>query len=172
MGEDKIRLVLDEYNSSFITYELEPGIYTFNDLSETLFKILQSEFEGIKKSIAIDFDHITMKNKLVVRPGIIAIKFNENSFCCTVLGFNHGWDYKHYIEYISQNIAYLSTTNKLHLKCDVIDGSVVNGIQKTILFRFILDKPAGYKVFCEPETINYKKNKQICFEHNNILFSR
>ena len=24
--EDDIRLVLDEYNSSFITYELEPGI--------------------------------------------------------------------------------------------------------------------------------------------------
>ena len=27
--EDDIKMVLDEYNSSFITYELEPGIYTF-----------------------------------------------------------------------------------------------------------------------------------------------
>ena len=27
--EDDIKLVLDEYNSSFITYELDPGIYTF-----------------------------------------------------------------------------------------------------------------------------------------------
>ena len=27
--ENDIKLVLDEYNSSFITYELEPGIYTF-----------------------------------------------------------------------------------------------------------------------------------------------
>ena len=41
--EDDIRLVLDEYNSSFITYELEPGIYTFKDLSEALVKILQPE---------------------------------------------------------------------------------------------------------------------------------
>ena len=41
--EDDIRLVLDEYNSSFITYELEPGIYTFKDLSEALLKILQPE---------------------------------------------------------------------------------------------------------------------------------
>ena len=32
--EDDIRLVLDEYNSSSITYELQPGIYTFKDLSE------------------------------------------------------------------------------------------------------------------------------------------
>ena len=41
--EDDIRLILDEYNSSFITYELEPGFYTFKDLSEALLKILQPE---------------------------------------------------------------------------------------------------------------------------------
>ena len=41
--EDDIRLVLDEYNSSFITYELEPGIYTFKDLSGALLKILQPD---------------------------------------------------------------------------------------------------------------------------------
>ena len=41
--EDDIRLVLDEYNSSFITYELEPGSYTFIDLAEALLKILQPE---------------------------------------------------------------------------------------------------------------------------------
>ena len=30
-GDNK--LVLDEYNSSFITYEITPGIYTFKDIS-------------------------------------------------------------------------------------------------------------------------------------------
>ena len=32
--EDDCKLVLDEYNSSFVTYELEPGIYTFEDFSK------------------------------------------------------------------------------------------------------------------------------------------
>ena len=41
--EDDIKLVLDEYNSSFITYELQPGIYTFKDFSEALFNILQTK---------------------------------------------------------------------------------------------------------------------------------
>ena len=41
--EDNFRLVLDNYNSSFITYELDPGIYTFEDPSEALFNILQHE---------------------------------------------------------------------------------------------------------------------------------
>ena len=40
--EDDIRFVLDEYNSNFITYEIEPGIYTFEDLSKS-FNILQPE---------------------------------------------------------------------------------------------------------------------------------
>ena len=45
--EDDIRLVLDENNSSFVTYELKPGIYTFKDISEVLFNILQSEYLNI-----------------------------------------------------------------------------------------------------------------------------
>ena len=67
--EDDIRLVLDEYNSNFITYELEPGIYTFKDLSEALLKILQPEYERYDDAIDIVFDDVTMKTELVVRPG-------------------------------------------------------------------------------------------------------
>ena len=47
--------------------------------------------------------------------------------------------------------------NKIHLKCDVIDGSVVDGVRQPELNSFVLDKKPGYKVFCEPETIHYKK---------------
>ena len=85
--EDDIKLVLDEYNSSFITYELEPGIYTFKDFSGALFNILQTEYPGPSNVIDIEYDDITMKTKLVVRSGIIAIRFDEKSFFNTVLGF-------------------------------------------------------------------------------------
>ena len=155
--EDDIKLVLDEYTSSFITYELEPGIYTFKDISEALFNILQLEYPGPSNAIVIEFDDITRKTKLVVRPGIIAIRFDEKPFFSTVIGFTPGWDYKHYNEYTSQKIVNLTSTNKIHLKCDCIDGSVVNGSRQPILFSFVLDKKPGYKVFCEPETIHYKK---------------
>ena len=43
------------------------------------------------------------------------------------------------------------------MKCDVIDGSVVNGVRQSILYSFVLDKPSGYKVFSIPETVHYKK---------------
>ena len=54
------------------------------------------------------------------------------------------------------------------MKCDCINGSIQNSSRQPILFSFVLDKPAGYKVFCEPETIHYKKiNKSVL---NTITF--
>ena len=166
--EDDIKLVLDEYNSNFITYELAPGIYTYRDIAEAGFYILQSEYPQSSSEILIRLDDITRKTKLVVRSGIIAIRFDEKSFFNTILGFTPGWDYKHYNQYLSQKILNLSNTNKIHLKCDAIDGSVVNGIRQPILYSFVLDKPAGYKIFCEPETIHHKKIKKSVL--NTITF--
>ena len=59
--EVDFKLALDEYNSRFITYELQPGIYTFKDISQALFNILQSEYPGPSNVIDIEYDDITMK---------------------------------------------------------------------------------------------------------------
>ena len=99
---------------------------------------------------------------MVVRPRIIAIGFDEKLFFSNILGFTSGWDYKHYNKYISQKNVDLSSTNKIHLNCVCIDSSIQNGLRQPILFSFVLDEPSGYKIFCEPETIHYKKiNKSV-----------
>ena len=59
--------------------------------------------------------------------------------------------------YTSEKNLNLNTIDKIHLKCDVIDGSVMNRIREPILFGFNSHKLPGYKVFCEPETTHYKK---------------
>ena len=54
------------------------------------------------------------------------------------------------------------------MKCDAIDGTILDGNRRPILYSFVLDKPSGYKVFCKPETIHYKKiNKSVL---NTITF--
>ena len=67
------------------------------------------------------------------------------------------------------------------MKYDCIDGSVLNGIRQPILFSFVLDRKPGSKVFCETETIHYKKIKKsdlntITFylednDHNDVDFN-
>ena len=96
------------------------------------------------------------------------LRFDERSFFHTLLGLIPYWDYKSPGVYTSDKILNLNSVNKTHLKCDVIDGSVVDGLRKPIFYSFVLDKKPGYKVFCEPETIHYKKiNKSVL---NTIKF--
>ena len=90
LEEDDTKLVLDEYNSSFITYELEPGIYSYREISEALFNILQLEYPSSDSKILIRLDDITRKTKLVVSSGIIAIRFDEKSFLVLSLALVQG----------------------------------------------------------------------------------
>ena len=103
-----------------------------------------------------------MKTKLVVRPGIIAIKYDEKPFFSTTLGSNPNWVYKDSNDYKRQKITNLNTINKIHLKCDGNDGCVVNGLTQPKIYSLVLETPLGYKVFCEPEAVHYKKlNKSV-----------
>ena len=168
-GKD-IQLILKEYNSHFITYELSPGVYTMQDIADAI-----HTFSGHSDIIEIEYDDISMKTKIILKYkdfrenfGLGTLRFDKKSFFHTLLGHDPYFDYKVPGVYKSDKILNLSTTNKIHLKCDCIDGSIQDGIRQPILYSFVLDKPSGYKIFCEPETIHYKKiNKSVL---NTITF--
>ena len=170
LDEEDIQLILKEYNSHFITYELSPGTYTIQDISDAV-----HTFSGHSDIIEIEYDDISMKTKIILiykdlrkTFGLGTLRFDKKSFFHTLLGHDPYWDYKAPGVYTSDKILNLSTVNKIHLKCDVIDGSLVEGIRQPILYSFVLDKPSGYKIFSEPETIHYKKtNKSVL---NTIFF--
>ena len=115
-----------------------------------------------------------MKTKLILTP-FVMLRSNEKSFFSTLLDFTPFWDYKPtktvHVDnpgiYTSEKKLSLRT-KKIHLKCDVIDGSVVNGLRQPLPFSFVLGKQSGCKFFFEPETIHYQK--KISFEYYNILF--
>ena len=173
LDEEDIQLVLKEYNSHFITYELTPGNYTIQDISDAI-----QTFSGHKETIQLEYDDISMKTKIILKfknneKGLFALgtlRLNDRSFFHNLLGFTPYWDYKPTNSnrdgipgvYTSNKFLNLSSINKIHLKCDCIDGSIQDGVRQPILFSLVLDKPSGYKVFCEPETIHYKRiNKSV-----------
>ena len=173
LDEKDIQLILKEYNSHFITNELTPGIYTIQDISDSV-----HTFSGHSEIIQIEYDDINMKAKIILKLvsdevgfALGTLRFDERSFFHTLLGFELFWDYKPTNSnhnaipgvYTSDKILlFLNTIDKIHLKCDCIGGSIQDGVRKPILFCFVLDKPGGYKIFCKPETIYYKKiNKSV-----------
>ena len=179
LDEVDIRLILKEYNSHFITYELTPGIYTIRDISDAI-----KTFSGHQETIQLEYDDISMRATIVLKFkneknmfALGTLRFDQQSFFHTLLGFSPYWDYKpsnsnHVLipgVYPSDKIiSNLNTIDKIYLKCDCIDGSIQDGVRQPILFSFVLDKKPSYKVFCEPETIHYKKiNKSVL---NTITF--
>ena len=170
LDEKDIQLISKEYNSHFITYELSPGIYTIKDISDVV-----QTFSGHSDIIEIEYNNISMKTKIILKYndwrenfGLGTLRFDKKSFFHTLLGHDPYFDYKVPGVYTSDKILNLNTTNKIHLKCDCIDGSIQDGLRQPILYSFVLEKPSGYKIFCEPETILYKKiNKSVL---NTITF--
>ena len=169
LEEDNIQLILKQYNEKFVTFELDPGNYTIEDLKKAVYPL--GDHEG---TLHIEYDDLNKKVKLILtRFGETfgTLKFDKKSFFPTLFGFTPYWDSKptNAIHadapglYTSDKInLYLNTINKIHLKSDCIDGSIQDGVRQPIIFSFVLEKPSGYKVFCEPETIHYKKiNKSL-----------
>ena len=90
----------------------------------------------------------------------------KNRFFHTLLKFEPNWDYKPTnaihadspgVYTTDKYILNLNTIDKFHLEFDCNNGSIQDGVRQPILFSFVSDKPNGYKVFCETETILYKK---------------
>ena len=177
LEEDNIQLILKQYKEKFITYELDPGNYTIEDLKKAVY--LLGDHEG---TLQIGYDDLNKKTKLILtRFGDTfgTLRFDEKSFFHTLLGFTPYWDYEptNAIHadapgvYTSEKIiSNLNTINKIHLKFDCFDGSIQDGVGQPILFSFVLDKPSGYNVFCQPGTIHYKKiNKSVLSTINFYL---
>ena len=166
LEEDNIRLILKQYNEKFVTYELDPGNYTIEDLQKAVYPLGDHE-----NTLQIEYNDLNNRVKLILtRFGDTfgTLRFDEKSFFHTLLGFTPYWDYKPGVYTSDKIILNLNTINTIHLKCDIIDGCIQDGVRQPILFSFVLDKPSGYKVFCQPETIHYKKiNKSIL---NTITF--
>ena len=138
-----------------IEIKLQPGIYELSDLNTAIQQKLQyyqdhREYKINGVNINIEADTISMKSILTTSNPI-----NFNSKLNELLGFTN----THYVQgtHISEKPVMITTTDKVHLKCDCVDGSIGNGIREQILFSFNLSAPPGYKIIKEPNIILYKK---------------
>ena len=145
-------------------YSLNPGFYEVADLNNTLKHILP---DNVKVNITID--DIRLKSDIKINQTLI---FTEKSFFYTILGFTQSRSYPlDDIDGFYQLIAgsykgdrplNITGIDKIHLKCDFIQGSIVNGIREPILYSFALSSPPGHKIYKEPRVKLFKKiNKSI-----------
>ena len=153
-------------------YSLNPGIYEVVDLNNTLKHILP---DNIKVSVTID--DIRLKSNLKISQTLI---FTEKSFFYTIFGFTQSRSYPlddidgfHQLiagSYKSDRPINITGIDKIHLKCDCIQGSIVNGVREPILFSFALSSPPGHKLYKEPGVKLFKKINKSVLSHITFYF--
>ena len=146
---DEIIDVLDlQYISTKrMGYSIEPNIYNVVDLNKTLKNILPNNVK-----IDINIDERKYKTDLRINQTLI---FTNKSFFYTILGFTKSRSYplddiKGFYQlipgsYKGDKPINITGIDKVHLKCNVVHGSIVNGIREPILYSFALDQPPGHK---------------------------
>ena len=91
LGENSIQLILKQYISNFVTYEITPVIYSIEDLSAVIYTM--GDLEG---TLQTKYDDISMKAKLLLK-GIGGtfgrLRFERKSLFRTLLRFTAFWDY-------------------------------------------------------------------------------
>ena len=161
--------IIDVLNSKYnptkrMGYSIEPNINNVVDLNNTLKKILP---DNVKISVTIDERKYksNLKNNQT-------LKFTNKSSFFKILGFTQSHSYPlDDIDGFYQLIARsyksdkpikITGIDKVHLKGNVVDGSLVIGVRKPILYSFALDQPPGHKIYKEPRIKLFKKiNKRV-----------
>ena len=134
------------------------------DLNKTLKNILP---DNVKINVTID--ERKYKTDLKINQTLI---FTNKSFFYSILGFTQSRSYPlddidgfYQIiagSYKSDKPINITGIDKVHLKCDCIQGSIVNGVREPILYSFALDQPPGHKIYKEPKVKLFKKiNKRV-----------
>ena len=160
--------ILDlKYNPTKRTgYSLNPGIYEVVDLNNTLKHILPNNVK-----INITIDDIRLKSNLKIYQTLI---FTGKSFY-SILGFTQSRSYPlddidgfyQLIagSYKSDKTINITGIDKNHLKYDCIQGLIVNGIRKPILYSFAMSSPPGHKIYKEPRVKLFKKINKSVLSH-------
>ena len=106
---------------------IPPGVYEFEELN----KIIQQLIQTINKNLNVNPIEIKIESNTINMHCLLktnyAIEFNSKFN--EVLGFSKKIYYPG--EHISEKVINILPINKIHLKCNCIDGSIVNGIKTT-----------------------------------------
>ena len=166
LAYDEIIDIIDlKYVSTRRTgFSLNPGIYEMVDINNTLKYILP---DNVKVSVTID--GARLKPNLKTNQTLI---FTTKSFFYTILGFTQSHpgplnDIEGFYQilpgsYKTDKPINITGIDKIHLKCDCIQGSIVNGIREPILYSFAFSSPPGHKIYKKPSIkLSKKINKSI-----------
>ena len=153
-------------------YSLTLGIYEVVDLNISVKYILP---DNVKVSVTID--NVRLKSNLKTNQ---TLNFTEKSFFYTILGFTRSRSYPLDDKdgfyrliaglYESDKPINITGIDKIQLKYDCINGSIVNVVREPILYSFALSSPPGHKIYKQPRIKLFENINKSALSHITFHF--
>ena len=71
--------------------------------------------------------------------------------------------------YKSEKSIIYTSIDKVLLKCNCIDGSIVNGLGEPSLYSFVITSPPGHKIYNKLKVILFKKINKSVLSHPTFV---
>ena len=120
--------------------------------------------------MSVTIDYVRLKSKLKNNQTLI---FTIKSIFYTIFGFTQphrgplndfeGFFQKIPRSYKSEKPINITGIDKLHLKADCLQGSILNGVRGLFLYSLAPISPSGYKKFKEPRIKLFKQVNESVF---------
>ena len=153
-------------------YSLNPCIYEEFDLDNTLKYILPNNVK-----VSITLDDIRLKPNLKTNQTLL---FTNKSFFYSILGFTQSHqgplnDIEGFYQilpgsYKSDKPINITGIDKVHLKFNCLNGSIVNGCREPILYSFALSSPPGHEIYKKLRVKLFKKVNKSVLSHITFYF--
>ena len=67
--------------------------------------------------------------------------------------------------YKSERLINIKGIDKVHINCNCVNGSIVNGTREPILFSFDLSSLPGHRIYTEPRIKLFRKINKSVWSH-------
>ena len=156
------KLDKENIDAKSTVYTFPRELYEFSDIN----LMLKSSFPDEVK-VKITIDDIRLRSNLTTHK---SIRFTKKSFFLTILGFIQSHlreldEIERFIKlipgtYKSDKPINLTGIDKFPLKCDCINGSIVNGTREPFLYSFAHSSPTSHKINNQPRIKLFEKHNK------------
>ena len=149
----------DAATATWETITLDPGAYEIDQMNAEINRLLGRSTVGVPtNSFTLEPNEQTLHS--IIKLNDLIVSFNTPNSIASILGFRETTiltaDFNK-----SPNKVNIISVDRIHLCCDAIDGSLLNGKESPILFSFVLNEEPGTRIVREPNVILPKYlNKQ------------
>ena len=142
---EKNNIVEYTHNGEDKTITIPPGSYEMKGLNREVMRQLQTN--GDNKAILFYPNSNTFKTVMKIKDGY-TIKFTHEKNIKKLLGFTQN-SYNTGM-YYSEKLVNILSINSIFVHVNVVNGSIVNGIQNPVIYTFFPKVSPGYKIIQRP----------------------